>query len=418
MKVLVIGSGLIGVTSAYYLKCQGHDVVVVDRASGPGLETSFANGALLTPSMSEPWNAPGSWRVLLASLAQPSSPLKLRLHAIPSLAGWGLEFLRNSEPDIFRRNTLTNLRFAMHSLQVMNLLREHTGVAYGRSAKGTLRLFRDATSFAEALVNANRLVDSGIRFKQLSSSAMTALEPSLAPIAKSVVGAIHYESDETGDAHAFCVALAEYLGRQGVHFHFGKSVKELEVRSSRVESVIADGEKFTADRYVVAAGSYSTPIFSHVGLHLPVRPAKGYSVTFDMRDRPASLRIPVVDDQLHAVVVPVGNSIRAAGTAEFAGYRRNMDSARIRNLLRLACQILPEESLDPQTARPWCGLRPMSADGVPIIGPTPIANLWVNTGHGHLGWTLAAGSAKLLAELVSDTKPSTDPTPFLWSRFR
>lgn len=417
MKILIIGSGLIGVTSAYYLLREGHDVMVLDRAEGPGRETSFANGALLTPSMAEPWNAPGSWRVLLASLVQTDSPMKLRLRAIPSLTAWGIQFLRNSEPSTFQRNALINLRFALHSLEVMKALREHTGVEYGRSAQGTIRLFRDQRSLEEAFAGAQRLLVHGVRFSRLSAAGVLNLEPSLRPIGAELAGAIHYETDETGNAYAFCVALADYARRQGATFHFRTPVTSLLIRSGRVVAAVAGSQNFIADRYVVAAGSYSTLLLRQARVRVPVRPAKGYSVTFEGANRQASLRIPMVDDRHHTVVVPIGDAVRVAGTAEFAGYDLATDPGRVRNLVTLARKVLPCAGLDPSGATPWCGLRAMSADGVPIIGATAVSNLFLNTGHGHLGWTLAAGSAKLLADLMSDVAPSVDPAPFSLSRF-
>jgi D-amino-acid dehydrogenase len=220
MKVLVIGSGLIGVTTAYYLRRSGHEVTVIDRQEGPGLETSFANGALLTPSMPEPWNAPGSWRVLLASLCRSDAALQLRLRAVPALAGWGVTFLRNSRAAAFRRSALSNLRLALYSLEVMQSLRLETRIEYGRAACGTLRVFRDQASLDRASEAANRLSSEGLSLRRLSSEATVKLEPALAPIANQLTGALYYEADETGDAYRFCAALADDARRRGVEFHF------------------------------------------------------------------------------------------------------------------------------------------------------------------------------------------------------
>src|SRR5262249_48148588 len=226
---------------------------------------------------------------------------------------------------------------------------------------------------------------------------------------------IHYASDETGDAHRYCDALAECARQRGVTFSFGTSVSRLELGSGRIIAVQTDKGRVVAEQYVVAAGSYSTPLVRALGIDLPVRPAKGYSVTFDGSH--SALRIPIVDDDMHAAVVPVGNATRIAGTAEFAGFDLTLRRGRVRNLTRLAQKILPRAGLDPATAKPWCGLRPMSPDGVPIIGPTTTANLWLNTGHGPLGWTMAAGSGELLAELLSGETPQLDPQPYSLARF-
>jgi D-amino-acid dehydrogenase len=417
MKVVVIGSGLIGVTTAYFLRRRGHEVTVLDREEGPGLETSFANAALLTPSMAEPWNTPGSWRVLLSSLGRPDAAMQLRLRALPALLGWGVTFLRNSNPAAFERNTLNNLRLALHSLEAMESLWQQTGIEGARSAGGTLRIFRDHATLNRASKAAHRLIAEGIRFRRLSRVETVALEPALAPISDQLTGALHYETDETSDAYRFCVSLADHARQHGVEFCFHTEVSSLEVRVGQVTAVLCDRKRFVADRYIVAAGSYSSPLLRRAGVHLPVRPVKGYSVTFDCPRPESSLHIPIVDDHFHAVITPLEGAIRVAGTAEFAGYDLALTPARIRNLLRFLHEVLPQAPVDPATARPWCGLRAMSVDGVPIISPTRIKNLWVNTGHGHLGWTMAAGSAQLLSDLMSGDSPPIDPTPYALVRF-
>jgi D-amino-acid dehydrogenase len=417
MKILIIGSGLIGVTSAYFLSRRGHHVTVIDREEGPGLETSFANGALLTPGMPEPWNAPGSWRELLGSLVRSDAAMQLRLRALPGLLGWGVTFLRNSRPAAFERNIRSNYHLARFSLKVMQDLRHQTRIEYGRGAQGTLRLFRDRATLNQASATADRLSSEGLSFRRLSAAEAVELEPALAPIANKLVGAIHYGTDETGDAYQFCVALSGCARQQGVDFRFRTEVSSLEIRSDRLTAVVSNRERFQADQYIVAAGSYSAPLLRDVGVHLPVRPVKGYSVTFDGYQGRPSLRIPVIDDKLHAAVVPIGGAIRVAGTAEFAGYDRALNPDRVRNLLRLLKEVLPQAQVNSATAKPWCGLRPMSADGVPVIGPTGVSNLLVTTGHGPLGWTMAAGSAQLLTDLVSGDSPSIDPTPFRLTRF-
>lgn len=417
MKVLVIGCGLVGLTTAYFLRRRGYEVTAIDRQEGPGRETSFANGALLTPGMAEPWNAPGCWRMLLASLGRSDAAMQVRLGALPALTGWGVTFLRNSTVNAFERSTLSNLRLAMYSLEVMRSLQQETGIEYGRAARGSLRIFRDQAALDEASEAARRLVSEGLRFQRLSRAETVEVEPALAPIENRLAGAIHYGTDETGDAYRFCVALADHIRKLGVEFRFRTEVSCLEVRSGHVTAAVSGGERFVADRYIVAAGSYTTPLLRHVGVRVPVRPVKGYSVTYNgLQGRPP-LSIPVIDDHLHAAVVPLESAIRVAGTAEFAGYDLTLPAARIRNLLTLLQEVLPQAQLDPATARPWCGLRPMSADGVPIIGPTRLSNLLVNTGHGHLGWTMAAGSAQLLADLMCGEPPSIDPAPFPLARF-
>lgn len=406
-----------GVTTAYFFRSRGHEVTVIDSEHGAGRGASFANGALLTPSMPEPWNAPGCWRVLLSSLGRSDSALQLRLRSLPSMASWGLRFLRNSTPARHERSTLSNLRLALHSLTVMRSLRKTLALDYGHATPGTLRLFRKADSLDHATQAAQRLTCQGLSFRRLSRNETVELEPALLPIADQLMGGIHYANDETGDAHRFCVALADEARNLGVEFCFDTTVSALEVRSNRIVAAVSEQKRFVADAYVVAAGSYSAPILKRIGVYVPVAPAKGYSITCENAHSRIPLKTPVVDDDWHAAIVPLEASIRVAGTAEFAGYDRSIAAARIANLRALLQEVLPQTQVEPAKIKSWCGLRPMSADGVPIIGRTHIPNLFVNTGHGHLGWTTAAGSAHLLMEIHSGGAPSIDPSPYSLNRF-
>jgi len=433
MKVLVIGAGLIGLTTAYFLRRSGHEVLVIDRQPGPGLETSFANGALITPSLPEPWNAPGSWRVLLASIGRSDAPLQLHLKTLPSLAGWGLRFLKNSRAAAFERNTVSNLKLALYSLEVLKSVREDTAIDYLHEAPGTLKLYRDRRALDRAAAWVERLSPHGLTARRISRSDTLQLEPALAPIAAQVAGAIHCKKDETGDAYRFCVALAEHARSLGVEFSWGTTASTLEAAGTRVTAVqvsyvsapLSTGqaqrktarERLEADCYVVAACSYSQPLLHTVGVRVPIRPVKGYSVTFNRRPGEPALRIPVLDEELHAAVTPLGDALRVAGTAEFTGYDLTPSAARIENLVRLIRKILPEGHYDASSARPWCGLRAMSADGVPLIGPTRLANLFVNTGHGHLGWTLNCGSARILTDLICGSREFIDAAPYDPRRF-
>jgi D-amino-acid dehydrogenase len=343
--------------------------------------------------------------------------MELRLRALPSLVGWGATFLRNSRAATYERNSLSNLRLALYSLKVMQSLRLETGIDYGRTARGSLKIFRDWATLDRASEAASQISAEGINTRQLSRSDIVDLEPALAPIADQLVGAIHYGDDETGDAYRFCVELAAHAQQLGVDFRFRTEVSSVEMRSNRVSAMKCGRKRFVMDLYVVAAGSYSTPLLRHTGIRLPVRPVKGYAITVDNPQEPPLLRFPVIDDHWHAAVVPLVGALRVAGTAEFAGYDLTLQPARIRNLVSLLRQVLPRAKLDAASLTSWCGLRPMSADGVPIIGRTSISNLLVNTGHGHLGWTMAAASGQLLANLMSGHSPSVDPMPYSLARF-
>ncbi|MGH8295342.1 MAG: D-amino acid dehydrogenase [Steroidobacteraceae bacterium] len=417
MKVLVVGSGLIGTASAYFLARRGWEVTVLDRREGPGQETSFANGSLLTPSMPEPWNAPGSWRVLLRSIGRSDSPLKLHLKALPHLGRWGSGFLRNSSAARYERNTVKNLKLALDSVETLGSVRRETGIEYGGTSDGSLRVIRDAAALERAVAWGEKLRAHGLTFRRLSADEIVAMEPALAPIAGQLAGGIHYPVDEIGNAYKFCVGLADEARRAGVEFRFRTLVSGIEVRQGGVTAVLSGETRYSADRYVLAAGSYSPLLLRGLGLDVPVRPAKGYSLTFEHPRLDPPFRLPVCDDDFHAVVVPLEGVIRVAGTAEFTGYDLSLPEDRIQNLVTLLRQVLPAGGFERAQAKPWCGLRPMSVDGVPIIGPTPIGNLWINTGHGHLGWTMAAGSGQLLSDLMTGGSPRVNPGDYALARF-
>jgi len=417
MKIVIIGSGLIGLTAAYFLRLRGHDVTVLERLEGPGQGASLANGGLLTPSMPEPWNAPGCWRPLLSSVCRSDSAIQLRLRAVPSLTSWGVTFLRNSAPKRYARNTLSNLTLALHSVQVLRKLRLQLLLEYGATGVGTLRIFRDPAALEHAQGYAARWTSHGLRFAPLDPAAVIALEPSLAPIAGELAGAIHYQDDEVGDAYRFCLALTKRATQTGVTFRFGSTATRLETRRGEVTAVRCESLQVPGDVFIVAAGCYSGPLLRRLQARIPVQPVKGYSATFDRDQHRSDLRVPVIDDDLHVGIVPLGGSLRVVGTAEFAGFDVKLNRQRLNLLFRVLKQVLPRTQFNADAATPWCGLRPVSADGVPIIGRTRFQNLYVSTGHGHLGWTMAAGSADILADIVDQVAPSIDPSPFDPTRF-
>jgi D-amino-acid dehydrogenase len=417
VRILIVGSGLIGITSAWFLRKRGHEVTVVERASGPGLGASFANGALLTPSMSDPWNAPGSWRTLLQSLGRSDAAMQLRLRAIPSLASWGIAFLRNSTAANHRRATRANLELGLFSLHALEELAGEVPISYDYRAGGTLRIFRNPEGREAALAHLAAL-GGRVRGELLDVGQVVALEPGLHPIARDLVGGIHYPEDASGDAFRFCVELTRRARDIGVTFRFGIPISMIVADRTRIIGVESGNERITADCYLVAAGSYSRNLLHGTGMHVPVQPVKGYSLSFRNDSGLPFLKRPVVDDAMHAALAPLDGILRVAGTAEFTGFDMTLQSDRIQNLYRLARNVLPEAKLDLATALPWSGLRPVSPDGVPIIGPTKFSNLFLNCGHGHLGWTLAAGSARVVADLVSGRTSEIDAAPYSIGRFK
>ena len=413
-EAIVIGGGLLGLSTAYELTARGERVSVVEAREGVGLEASFANGGMLTSSMADPWNSPGVFGPLISSPFNAHSALKLRIRAIPSLMGWGLRFVRNANPAQFRLATRANFLLARYSVQVTGEIRRQLEVSYEAAKVGSMKLFRDGNALEAGRTQAQDLASLGLAFEVLDVAGAIEAEPQLTPIRDQIAGALRFPNDESGDAHLFCRALSTAVRGRGASIRLGCPVRRILTERGRVTGVETEEGELRADRVVIAAGCQSTSLLRQLGMRLPVQPAKGYSITFARQDLSSSPGVPVVDDALHAAVVPLGRRLRVVGTAEFCGFDRRIRQDRVDNLLRMARAIYPRlaADLDPARAQIWAGLRPMSADGLPFIGPTRIEGLWLNTGHGHLGWTMAAGSARLLADRMLGQPPAIDPRPY------
>lgn len=419
MRIAIIGAGLAGLCAAKGLLDEGAgEITVFEREQGPGLATSFANGALLHPSTVDPWNSPGILGYLLRNLGNPRAPVMLRPSALPSLIGWGWRFVRESSPERHRAHTLANVALALHSVKLMQGVRQ-AGIDYGAAQRGTLVVHRDAAEWERAQTWSRELQQHGVPSRLLGRDELVATEPALAAVAPQLLGGVHSLGDESGDAYRFCTALGDWLGARGVRLRMGCEVRSLSGDRRRVDGVrLADGSVERFDAVVVAAAIWSESLTAPLGLKLPVRPAKGYSVTLP---RPADGPItPVVDNALHIAVVPVvGERLRLAGTAEFCGMNRRIDPSRVNNLLRQLLALYPRiaERSSPQDHQLWTGLRPLCADGKPLIGATRTAGLYLHTGHGQLGWTTGVASGQMLARRLLGRECDVDPTPFAPSRF-
>jgi D-amino-acid dehydrogenase len=413
-RVIVIGAGLAGITTAYELVRHGFATTLMERHAHVALGSSFANGALLTPSMADPWNAPGVHRQLLASFFDPHSAMKLRATAIPSLATWGVRFLRHSTHARHELATKANFRLAGYSLRQLEKLCAGLALEFDAAAVGTLKLFRTQAAMERPLALARMLAPLGLRSEVLSADQAIDIEPTLDGIRSRIAGVIRFPDDRSGDARRFCEQLAVAFLREGGIMRLNAEVSGIAHANSTVLGVRLGDALEPADCVVVAAGNASAQLAGSLGISLPIRPAKGYTLTFDTSQISRRPLVPVIDETLHAAVVPIGFRMRIAGTAEFAGTDLRIRPERIENLHHLLSAIFPRiaEQLPLSGAETWAGLRPMSADGLPFIGPTRVKGLHVNAGHGHLGWTLAVGSACLLADLMQGNTPQIDASPY------
>ncbi|RTL30069.1 MAG: D-amino acid dehydrogenase [Rhodocyclaceae bacterium] len=419
MEVLVIGAGLAGVTSAWYLSQAGCKVTVVERQPGPGLETSYANGGQISVSHPEPWANPGAPATVLRWLGRKDAPLLFHPRADAAQWRWALAFLRECLPARTARNTAAIAHLADYSRDQLRALRASTGIEYEAGTGGILHLFMDARDFEHVPAKLQILLDLGIRARILDPDQATALEPGLAAMRNRLVGVLHGIDDECGNAHLFCRALAAKAQEAGVRFLFNTTLNAFEtlgqtISGLRVEDADGRSGMLRADAYVLAAGSYS-PLLTHsLGERLPIYPVKGYSITAPIIDPERAPHLSLTDEARRVVCSRLGNFLRVAGTAELNGYNLEPDPARSAAITQWLNEHLPGVA-DASQAEHWCGLRPTTPGNVPLIGPARTGKLFFNTGHGTLGWTLACGSGRALADIVTGQKPEPD-FPFLRSR--
>lgn len=417
-RTIVIGGGLAGVATLYELARRGERAVLLEAAEEMATGASYANGGMLTPSMSDPWNGPGVFQSLAASVFDPYAAMKLRLHALPGLIGWGMRFLRNSTPDRHAAATCSAFELARRSVELTRAWEEQLDLACDLVGGGTMKVFASRAAAAGAIALAERLKPRGLRYELLDQDAVLEKEPELHEARSTFACGIYYPDDACGDARAFTRALAERARQAGAEVVLGKWTRRILVQAGRVRGVETNDGELLADRVVLAAGIASPQLSRSLGAPLAIKPAKGYSVTVDAAGWNARPHMAVIDDAMHAAVVPIGSRLRFVGTAEFAGEDSRIDPVRIDNLKRLFARLYPHlaGNVTSANATPWAGLRPMSADGLPYIGQAGPDGLWINAGHGHLGWTMAAGSAELLADLIQGRAPAVEPAPFRVAR--
>ena len=416
MRIAIVGAGLLGVASAYYLAKEGHEILVLDRQSAPARETSFANASLLTPNHSFSWAAPGAPWLLLRSLWQTDSGLQFKPHLNRQLLDWGLRFLRNCTPGRHRANTLAKTRLCFYSMGELEQVTRETGIDWQRGTSGVLYLFRDRHELELADQSLALLREAGAEIAPISWDEVVALEPGLAHARSKFVGALHGTSDEVGDARRFTEALAETCKARGVTFRLSTTIDGLDLEGDRVTALKTAGGPIKADAFVLAAGSYSPLLARDAGLHLPIYPVKGYSITAPVGDPDQAPRTGGLDEGTLVAFARLGERVRMTSVAEVGGYDTSYRPENFAKILATGRELF-RDGIALDRAEHWACLRPATPDGPPIIGPSPVRNLWLNTGHGYLGWTMCCGSARLLADQMSGRKAELDTHLYRYGRY-
>ena len=408
MRVIVLGSGVIGVASAYYLAQQGATVTVLDRQSGPAEETSFGNAGQISPGYSTPWAAPGIPFKAVKWMFQHHAPLAINIDGSMWQLNWMAQMLKNCNPNSYAINKERMTRVAEYSRDCLRELRKETGISYEHRSKGTLQVFRNEAQLDAVQRDIQVLKECGVDYELLLKDELAKVEPALEHAKDKLVGGLHLPNDETGDCYMFTNALADLAKGLGVDFKFNQNVEKLVVEGDEIKGVVVDGKVLTADRYVLAFGSYSRDFLKPLNLNLPVYPVKGYSLTIPIVDPAFAPQSTVLDETYKIAITRFDQRIRVGGMAELSGFNHGLNTDRRATLEMVTQDLFPGGDL--AQASFWTGLRPMTPDSTPIIGVTGYKNLFLNTGHGTLGWTMACGSGKLISDLVMNHKPdiSTD----------
>jgi D-amino-acid dehydrogenase len=416
MKVLILGGGVIGCTAAYELACDGHEVTLVERQPGPALETSYANAGEVSPGYSAPWAGPGVPLKAVKWLLMHHRPLVLRPHLDWPMVFWILAMLRNCTAGRYETNKARMVRLAEYSRDCMKALRAATGIAYDERMQGTLQLFRTQAQLDGIGKDTAILGRYGVPYEVLDRDGCITHEPALVRVKDKFVGGLRLPGDETGDCFKFSNRIAEMAQARGAKLRFNESIQSLLTDGKRVTGVVTDQGRLQADAYLVALGSHSPKLLSPLGIDIPVYPVKGYSITVPITDRAGAPESTVMDETHKIAITRLGDRIRVGGTAELAGYTLRLHEARRRTLMHVVGDLFPDGG-DLGRSEFWCGLRPMTPDGTPVVGGTTMPNLWLATGHGTLGWTMAAGTAKVLADLIGGRQPAIEMSGLTAARY-
>ena len=415
MRVIVLGAGIIGVTSAYQLAKAGHEVTVVDRQPGPALETSFADAGEVSFGYCSPWAAPGIPMKAIKWLLMQHAPLILRPKVDRAMISWMLQMLTNCTSKRYAINKSRMLRLADYSRISLAELRAETGIAYDERMKGTLQLFRTEAQLDASAKDVKALAADGVPYEILDPEGCIRVEPALAQARDKIVGGLLTPQDETGDCFKFANALAVQAAAMGVQFNYDSIIRSIDVEGGQVRGVVTANGKLEADAVVVALGSFSPLLVKPHGIKLPVYPVKGYSITLPVADTARAPVSTLLDESYKIAITRLGDRIRVGGMAEISGYTNDLGEPRRLTLQHSVTDLFPGG--DVSKARFWSGLRPMTPDGTPVIGPTKVKGLFLNTGHGTLGWTMSSGSARVIADLVSGRAPEIDATDLAVARY-
>ncbi|MES2666068.1 MAG: D-amino acid dehydrogenase [Pseudomonadota bacterium] len=417
MKIVVLGAGVIGVTSAWYLAQAGHEVTVIDRQPGPSLETSFANAGEISPGYASPWAAPGIPQKAIKWLFMKHAPLIIQPAPDFAKISWVARMLLNCNAAAYVRNKSRMVRLAEYSRDCLMELRASTGITYDERMQGTLQLFRTQKQVDGAAKDIKVLQADGVPFEVLDADGCIAAEPGLARNRAKIAGGLRLPGDETGDCFKFTNSLSDMAAAAGVTFRYGVQITRLDRTGDRITAVQTSQGPVVADAYVLCMGSFSPLLARPLGIKLPVYPVKGYSITVPIVDASRAPESTVMDETHKIAITRLGDRIRVGGMAEIAGYDMTLHAKR-KATLEHSVEDLFGGAGDQSRASFWCGLRPMTPDGTPILGRSPIGNLFLNTGHGTLGWTMAAGSGRVLADLVGGKVPEIEAADLGYARYQ
>jgi D-amino-acid dehydrogenase len=407
MKVLVLGGGVIGVSVAYYLARAGHAVEVVERQPAAGLETSFANAGEVSPGYSSPWAGPGVPLKAIKWMLMHHSPLVIKPMLDPAMWVWGAQMLRNCTTERYKINKARMVRLAEYSRDCLKELRSEIAIDYDARQQGTLQLFRTQKQMDGAAKDIEILQKSGVPFQVLDREGYLRYEPALSDVKEKFVGGLRLPGDETGDCFKFTQGLAAEAEKLGVTFRYGTAIHGIDHAGGAIAGVRTSAGTLTADRYVLALGSYSTKMLAPLGVRIPVYPVKGFSITVPITHNEKAPESTIMDETHKVAVTRLGDRIRVGGTAQLSGFNLDLEEGRRRTLEFVVQDLFPEGG-DVKKASFWTGLRPMTPDGTPIVGATKFPNLMLSTGHGTLGWTMAAGTGRVMADLISGRRPDID----------